>query len=25
MMFSTDPTCAQKADCVAGTCVLVPR
>jgi hypothetical protein len=25
MMFSTDPTCGQRADCVRGACVLVPK
>ena len=25
MMLSTDPTCGQKADCVDGACVMVPK
>jgi hypothetical protein len=25
MMLSTDPTCGQQADCVAGECVMVPK
>lgn len=25
MMFSTDPTCGQRADCVDGTCMLVRK